>query len=420
MLRFTLLLISLFFAFQNEAQKPVYITNPSFEDIPRAGRPMQKINITGWYDCGINNFPYETPPDIHPNRKGGFWGNYKEPYEGKTYLGMVTRDNNSWESVSQKVSTPFEADQCYEFSVVLARNNTYLSGSRLRTELYGDDSEVPFTTPIVFRLWGGMDYCDTRQLLVESPPIDHNDWKKYTFNIKPNSNYSYIVIEAFYKVPVLELYNGHILVDGLTEFKPIPCPDEVDVYAVDAKSVDPLIADATPPPAPKTPKKPKKQDKKPPVKETPKEEVAVAVSKKVEKKEEVPVVKKPKKILTELDAKLTKGQVIEIKNLNFAADTSAINKESHEVLDEVYDFLMENKEIIVEIGGHTNGMPADDYCMRLSTARANSVKTYLINKGINPKRIVAKGYGKKEPIASNKTASGRKKNQRVEIKILET
>lgn len=65
-------------------------------------------------------------------------------------------------------------------------------------------------------------------------------------------------------------------------------------------------------------------------------------------------------------------------------------------------------------------MPSDAYCQRLSTARAKEVAEYLIKKGIQRDRVKYKGYGKSQPIASDKTATGRKKNQRVEIKILST
>jgi len=79
---------------------------------------------------------------------------------------------------------------------------------------------------------------------------------------------------------------------------------------------------------------------------------------------------------------------------------------------------MVNDDVIIEIGGHTNGVPNDEYCDRLSSSRAKSVAEYLVNKGVNPTKVQFKGYGKKKPIADNKTKYGRDKNQRVEIKIL--
>jgi len=88
------------------------------------------------------------------------------------------------------------------------------------------------------------------------------------------------------------------------------------------------------------------------------------------------------------------------------------------VLDEIFDFLDSNKKVVIEIGGHTNNIPSHEYCDRLSSSRAKNVASYLYNKGISQQRIAFKGYGKREPVASNESLAGRKKNQRVEIKIL--
>ena len=73
---------------------------------------------------------------------------------------------------------------------------------------------------------------------------------------------------------------------------------------------------------------------------------------------------------------------------------------------------------MVEIGGHTNGIPEHAYCDRLSTQRAKAVAEYLVRRGIKQGRLKYKGYGKRQPVATNKTPDGRKRNQRVEIKIL--
>lgn len=127
-----------------------------------------------------------------------------------------------------------------------------------------------------------------------------------------------------------------------------------------------------------------------------------------------------KRIFPELTAAvLQSGQSIRVEQLQFDADSTNINDKCYPVLNEVYDFLQENGNIVIEVGGHTNNVPSDAFCDRLSTARAKSVADYLIAKGIDPKRVLYKGYGKRKPVANNATAEGRKLNQRVEIKILE-
>ncbi|MFN4254446.1 MAG: OmpA family protein [Saprospiraceae bacterium] len=127
----------------------------------------------------------------------------------------------------------------------------------------------------------------------------------------------------------------------------------------------------------------------------------------------------PKRILPELNAsQLKTGQNVRMEQLQFAADSTNLNESCMPVLNEVYDFLVENGGIVIEIGGHTNSTPPDAYCDRLSSGRAKAVADYLISRGIDPKRVYSKGYGKRQPVASNATPEGRKRNQRVEIKIL--
>jgi outer membrane protein OmpA-like peptidoglycan-associated protein len=117
-------------------------------------------------------------------------------------------------------------------------------------------------------------------------------------------------------------------------------------------------------------------------------------------------------------AKVRVGQTLQINNLYFAADSTNVTDNSTEVLIEVFEFMDSNKNVVIEVGGHTNNQPAAEYCDRLSTARAKSVAEYLYNRGIDKDRISYKGYGKNNPIATNDSVAGRKKNQRVEIKIL--
>lgn len=132
------------------------------------------------------------------------------------------------------------------------------------------------------------------------------------------------------------------------------------------------------------------------------------------------MVNMDKKIIAALDArKLIKGQTIQINQLYFDADSTDVKPTSLPVLNEMFTFLKSNPNIVVEIGGHTNNVPKHDYCDALSTARAKSVVDFLTNKGVPAKQLTYKGYGKRKPLVSNRTASGRKKNQRVEIKVLE-
>jgi len=124
--------------------------------------------------------------------------------------------------------------------------------------------------------------------------------------------------------------------------------------------------------------------------------------------------------IPELNIKTLKvGQTVQINKLYFLADSDIVEESSKPVLDEIRQFMINNPNIVIEIGGHTNSTPLDGYCDELSTLRAKNVANYIGFVGIQAERIKYKGYGKRKPIATNKTVAGRKKNQRVEIKVLE-
>ena len=116
---------------------------------------------------------------------------------------------------------------------------------------------------------------------------------------------------------------------------------------------------------------------------------------------------------------LQEGEIFRVDKLYFEADKAVIMSESYTLLDQVATILNDRKEVVIEVRGHTNNLPPDDYCDKLSTDRAEAVYTYLTEKGIEADRLQFKGYGKRRPIASNATLQGRKINQRVELKILE-
>jgi outer membrane protein OmpA-like peptidoglycan-associated protein len=111
------------------------------------------------------------------------------------------------------------------------------------------------------------------------------------------------------------------------------------------------------------------------------------------------------------------GYIFELENLYFQADSSTITTVSEKVLSKLVQFMKNNTTISIEIGGHTNSLPTNEYCDKLSSDRAKNVAEFLIRSGIDRRRITSRGYGKRKPIASNETESGKQRNQRVEIKI---
>lgn len=108
-----------------------------------------------------------------------------------------------------------------------------------------------------------------------------------------------------------------------------------------------------------------------------------------------------------------------LDNCNFETGKADLATESYEVLEELVAYLVRKDDERIEIGGHTDNVGSAKSNQILSEARANTVRNYLVSKGIDPSRLIAKGYGLSQPVASNATAEGRAQNRRTEIKILE-
>lgn len=108
-----------------------------------------------------------------------------------------------------------------------------------------------------------------------------------------------------------------------------------------------------------------------------------------------------------------------LEDCNFETGKATLQPESYTVIDELVAYLMRKDDEKIELGGHTDNVGTAKSNLVLSEARANTVRAYLIMKGIDPSRVTAKGYGFSVPVASNKTAAGRAQNRRTEVKILE-
>ena len=107
-----------------------------------------------------------------------------------------------------------------------------------------------------------------------------------------------------------------------------------------------------------------------------------------------------------------------LKGVTFESGSAALTPDSYRVLDEVVRSLMAYPEVRVEIQGYTDSVGKASLNQSLSQKRADSVKQYLVNAGIDPARMVSKGYGEDSPIADNSTPAGRAQNRRIEFKRL--
>jgi OOP family OmpA-OmpF porin len=110
-------------------------------------------------------------------------------------------------------------------------------------------------------------------------------------------------------------------------------------------------------------------------------------------------------------------RTIILDNVLFDFDKTAIKPDGAKILDRLIAFLKENPDKRVDLEGHTDSVGTEKYNQGLSERRAASVQDYLTKRGVNASRITMKGFGESKPIADNKTAEGRAKNRRVEIKV---
>lgn len=385
---FSLMLCAMFGA---EAQDQINLNNPSFEIkkfFPYGEHPCCKAP-NGWFACGGEDL---NTPDVQP----GHFNVTLPPAEGDYYLGMVTRDNDTWEAVSQRLRKQIEGGKVYTFNLKISYSDILRSQSRItqRPALYN--------TPVKIRLWGGSGYCNKSELLDETPLIDHTYWKQYNFRFEPRRNHSFFTIEVFYKTPTPIPYNGNVLIDDASPIVEVPRNEEPKPPVVEIEPKEGQSINISPS---KTKADPIAKPKKDPIVTNPKPESQDDYIAKTN------ILKLDRK-------KIVEGQVIRIENLYFQADSSNITDDAYPVLNEIYTFLRANPDISIEVGGHTNNRCETIFCDKLSEKRAKAVADYLHARGIRKKRLLFKGYGKRSPVATNATSTGRKRNQRVEIKIL--
>ncbi len=124
----------------------------------------------------------------------------------------------------------------------------------------------------------------------------------------------------------------------------------------------------------------------------------------------------PPKPTPEAETK-TISEPIVLKNVFFETGSAELKDISIVELNKLYDFLIGDESLRIQLNGHTDNVGTDSDNMTLSDARANSVRNYLIEKGINKDRLRAKGFGETVPVTSNDTEEGRKQNRRTEFQL---
>jgi outer membrane protein OmpA-like peptidoglycan-associated protein len=118
--------------------------------------------------------------------------------------------------------------------------------------------------------------------------------------------------------------------------------------------------------------------------------------------------------------RVTETEIVILQQVQFDFAKATIRPVSNPLLDEVAGVLKDHPEILkVEVQGHTDNKGARAYNLKLSQSRADAVMNALIQRGVAPDRMQAKGYGPDVPITDNRTEVGRQQNRRVQFQILE-
>lgn len=113
------------------------------------------------------------------------------------------------------------------------------------------------------------------------------------------------------------------------------------------------------------------------------------------------------------------GQSIRLNNIFFDFAKATLTEESSNELNRILPYFKKFPNLKIEISGHTDAVGSDEANQKLSEDRANSVREYLISKGVRIDKIEAVGFGESVPVATNDTDEGRQMNRRVEFKVLD-
>jgi len=125
-----------------------------------------------------------------------------------------------------------------------------------------------------------------------------------------------------------------------------------------------------------------------------------------------------KKETFEIPDAVKEGEIYTTNNILFDFGKSILKADSYKELDKIVKMMKSNNTMQIELSAHTDNIGGYSENLKLSTDRASAAKQYLLSKGFEESRVIAKGLGESTPISTNKTEEGRQLNRRVEFRIL--
>jgi hypothetical protein len=163
----------------------IFFRNPSFD-----GKPGESMLPKEW-----TSQTKGSTPDIFP----GAWKLQKTPHHGNTCLGLVVREDNTSEDITQELNTPLLSGECYEFQVWLSTLPKY----------------VGYDHACQLRIYGG-DSNGKEELLDASALVSNQDWQQFKFQFTPKRRIKFLSFVAWYGPGVMFKYKGNILMDDLS------------------------------------------------------------------------------------------------------------------------------------------------------------------------------------------------------------
>ncbi|HKK88134.1 MAG TPA: hypothetical protein VJ917_04740 [Saprospiraceae bacterium] len=186
---FQLLGLILWILFQQPEQVLNTWRNAGFE-----GNPGKVSNPLFWRSCSN-----QSTPDLLP----GIFDVETQPFEGGSYVGLITRSNGQKEDIYQELSEPFEKGQCYQFSLRVARSATYLDHN----------------TPVGLKVWLGSGPCLRSQLIHHEKMIKNLDWEEVEIQFTADKKMRYILFEPSSAPGLFFDYPGNVLLDDLSQIE---------------------------------------------------------------------------------------------------------------------------------------------------------------------------------------------------------